>query len=91
MTLRSLRDNIGVVFQEPFIFARSIEENLRIGKPDATAAEMARALDRAQASDFVRDSPTAWRRSSASAGAISRGANASASPSRGRCSRTRRS
>ena len=33
---RVLRENIGVVFQEPFIFARSIEENLRIGKPDAT-------------------------------------------------------
>ncbi len=44
MTLRSPRDNIGVVFQEPFIFARSIEENLRIGKPDATPAEIALAL-----------------------------------------------
>ena len=41
MTLRSLRANIGVVFQEPFLLARSIEENLRIGKPDATAAEIA--------------------------------------------------
>lgn len=57
MTLRSLRDNIGVVFQEPFIFARSIEENLRIGKPDATPAEMALALERAQASRFVADQP----------------------------------
>jgi glucan exporter ATP-binding protein len=57
MTLRSLRDNIGVVFQEPFILARSIEENLRIGKPDATPAEIALALDRAQASEFVRDQP----------------------------------
>ncbi|MGD0562177.1 MAG: glucan ABC transporter ATP-binding protein/ permease [Roseiarcus sp.] len=57
MTLRSLRDNIGVVFQEPFIFARSIEENLRIGKPDATPAEIALALERAQASEFVRDQP----------------------------------
>ena len=35
MTLASLRANIGVVFQEPFLLARSIEENLRIGKPDA--------------------------------------------------------
>ncbi len=57
MTLRSLRDNIGVVFQEPFVFARSIEENLRIGKPDATPAEIALALERAQASAFVRDQP----------------------------------
>jgi ATP-binding cassette subfamily B protein len=57
MTLASLRGNIGVVFQEPFIFARSIEENLRIGKPDATPAEIALALERAQASEFVRDQP----------------------------------
>ncbi len=56
-TLQSLRDNIGVVFQEPFIFARSIEENLRIGKPDATPAEMERALEQAQAIEFVRRSP----------------------------------
>jgi ABC-type multidrug transport system fused ATPase/permease subunit len=52
-----LRDNIGVVFQEPFLFARSIEENLRIGKPDATAAEIAAALERAQASGFVDGQP----------------------------------
>ncbi len=57
ITLESLRDNIGVVFQEPFIFARSIEENLRIGKPDATKAEMELALELAQAIDFVRRSP----------------------------------
>ena len=53
MTLTSLRANIGVVFQEPMLFARSIEENLRIGKPDASDAEIALALERAQASDFV--------------------------------------
>jgi ATP-binding cassette subfamily B protein len=57
MTLASLRDNIGVVFQEPFIFARSIEENLRIGDPQASPEEIALALDRAQASAFVRDQP----------------------------------
>ncbi|WP_158817221.1 glucan ABC transporter ATP-binding protein/ permease [Methylocapsa sp. S129] len=57
MTLQSLRNNIGVVFQEPFLFARSIEENLRIGKPDASAAEIAAALDRAQASAFVAGQP----------------------------------
>ena len=57
LTLRSLRDNIGVVFQEPFILSRSIEENLRIGKPDATPAEIALALARAQASDFVAAQP----------------------------------
>jgi ATP-binding cassette, subfamily B, beta-glucan exporter len=53
ITLMSLRRNIGVVFQEALLFNRSIEENLRVGKPDATATEIADALKRAQASDFI--------------------------------------
>jgi ATP-binding cassette, subfamily B, beta-glucan exporter len=53
MKLSALRRNIGVVFQEPMLFARSIEENLRVGKPNATQAEIDLALQRAQASDFV--------------------------------------
>jgi ATP-binding cassette, subfamily B, beta-glucan exporter len=53
LTLASLRRNIGVVFQEPMLFARSIEENLRVGKPDATPEEIALALERAQATEFV--------------------------------------
>jgi ATP-binding cassette subfamily B protein len=58
MTLLSLRRNIGVVFQEPLLFARSIEDNLRIGKPDATAEEITLALERAQAADFVARLPS---------------------------------
>lgn len=53
LTLVSLRRNIGVVFQEPMLFARSIEENLRIGKPDASPDEIDTALQRAQAKDFI--------------------------------------
>ena len=53
MTLTSLRRNIGVVFQEPMLFARSIEENLRVGKPDASEEEIARAVELAQARDLV--------------------------------------
>ena len=53
MKLVALRRNIGVVFQEPMLFARSIEENLRVGKPDASEAEIALALERAQASEFI--------------------------------------
>jgi ATP-binding cassette subfamily B protein len=52
-TLVSLRRNIGVVFQEPMLFARTIEENLRIGNPDATDNEIAQALELAQATEFV--------------------------------------
>lgn len=54
--LESLRRNIGVVFQEALLFNRSIEENLKVGKPDATPQEMEDALRRAQASEFIKRS-----------------------------------
>ena len=57
MTLASLRRNIGVVFQEGLLFNRSIAENLRIGKPDATEAELRDAAARAQALDFIDRDP----------------------------------
>jgi ATP-binding cassette subfamily B protein len=56
VTLTSLRRNIGVVFQEALLFNRSIEENLRVGKPDATEAEMRKAAERAQALEFIERS-----------------------------------
>jgi ATP-binding cassette subfamily B protein len=57
MTLASLRRNIGVVFQEPMLFARSIEENMRVGKHEATDEEIALAIERAQAKDFIDRQP----------------------------------
>lgn len=56
ITLTSLRRNIGVVFQEALLFNRSIAENLRVGKPDATEAEIRKAAERAQALDFIERS-----------------------------------
>ncbi|MGB3447327.1 MAG: glucan ABC transporter ATP-binding protein/ permease [Xanthobacteraceae bacterium] len=53
MTLSALRRNIGVVFQEALLFNRSIADNLRVGKPDATLEEMRTAAARAQALDFI--------------------------------------
>lgn len=52
-TLQSLRRNIAVVFQEPMLFARTIRENLEVGRADATEAEMMDALERAQALEFI--------------------------------------
>jgi ATP-binding cassette, subfamily B, beta-glucan exporter len=52
--LSALRRNIGVVFQEALLFNRSIAENLRVGKSDATEAEMRDAVERAQALDFIK-------------------------------------
>jgi len=51
--LSALRRNIGVVFQEALLFNRSIAENLRVGKSDATEAEMRDAAERAQALEFI--------------------------------------
>jgi ATP-binding cassette subfamily B protein len=53
LTLTALRRNIGVVFQEALLFNRSIAENLRVGKPDATEEEMRKAAERAQALEFI--------------------------------------
>ncbi len=53
LTLAGLRRNIGVVFQEPMLFARSIEENLRVGAPDATPADIAAALAGAHVTEVV--------------------------------------
>src|SRR5205085_12525981 len=49
MKLSGLRRNIGVVFQEGMLFNRSIGENLRVGRPDATDQELRDAAARAQA------------------------------------------
>ncbi|MGO9399647.1 MAG: glucan ABC transporter ATP-binding protein/ permease [Xanthobacteraceae bacterium] len=57
LTLTGLRRNIGVVFQETLLFNRSIAENLRVGKADATEADMRAAAARAQALDFIERNP----------------------------------
>jgi ATP-binding cassette subfamily B protein/subfamily B ATP-binding cassette protein MsbA len=49
----SLRDAIGYVTQESYLFNQTIRENLLLGKPDATDEELWRALDLACAKDFV--------------------------------------
>src|SRR6201997_2077040 len=56
LTLTALRRNIGVVFQEALLFNRSIADNLRVGKQDATEAEMRAAAARARALEFIERS-----------------------------------
>jgi ATP-binding cassette, subfamily B, bacterial len=51
--LRRLREAIGVVTQESFLFNGSIRENLLMGKPAATDAELWRAVDAANARSFI--------------------------------------
>ncbi len=52
-----LRQNIAMVTQESFLFNGTTAENLRMGKPDATEAEMWEVLAAANAADFVRRMP----------------------------------
>lgn len=59
-TLASLRRNIGVVFQESAMFYRTIAENLRIGRPDATDVELEAAAREAQAHDFIAAQPQGY-------------------------------
>ena len=58
--LESLRRNIGVVFQDSTMFYRSIADNLRIGKPDATQAELEEAAKLAEAHDFIMRQPQGY-------------------------------
>ncbi|TBW37227.1 glucan ABC transporter ATP-binding protein/ permease [Siculibacillus lacustris] len=53
VTVDSIRRAIGVVFQDPGLFDRSIAENLRIGKPDASDEEIRRAARFAEAEGFI--------------------------------------
>src|SRR6516225_4754375 len=55
--LRTLREAIGVVTQESFLFNGSIRENLLMGKPTATDAELWRAVDAANARQFIERVP----------------------------------
>jgi ABC-type multidrug transport system fused ATPase/permease subunit len=55
--LHALREAIGVVTQESFLFNGSIRENLLMGRPDATDAELWRAVDAANARQFIERLP----------------------------------
>jgi ABC-type multidrug transport system fused ATPase/permease subunit len=54
-----LRQNISLVQQEPILFATTIEENLRMGKAEATMDEMVEACRMANAHDFIAKLPEA--------------------------------
>jgi ATP-binding cassette subfamily B protein len=57
VTLGSLRRQIGVVPQEPFLFAGSIRENVAFARPDATEAEIWAAVDAVGLRDLVERTP----------------------------------
>jgi ATP-binding cassette subfamily B protein len=53
--LNSLRQKIGIVFDEPFLFSTSIGENISYGNPNASDAEIHEAAKKAQAYNFISD------------------------------------
>jgi ATP-binding cassette subfamily B protein len=56
LTIDSLRSVVGFAFEDATLFSMSVRENLTLGRPDATDAEIDEAIDIAQAG-FVRDLP----------------------------------
>lgn len=60
VALDELRGVIGVVPQEPMLFAGTIRDNLLYGNPDATPEEIEEAARRAHAHDFVRHFPDGY-------------------------------
>jgi ABC-type multidrug transport system fused ATPase/permease subunit len=60
-TLASLRRQIGIVTQEPFLFSGTIEENIRYGRPQATEGELWQAAKVANAFDFIAALPEGFR------------------------------
>jgi ATP-binding cassette subfamily B protein len=60
ITLRSLRRNVGVVQQDVYLFAGTVFENIRYGKPDATKEEVIEAAKKANAHDFILSLPDGY-------------------------------
>ncbi|KAJ6421660.1 hypothetical protein OIU84_028940 [Salix udensis] len=60
LQLRWLRDQIGLVNQEPALFATTILENIRYGKPDATMEEVEAATSAANAHSFISLLPNGY-------------------------------
>lgn len=55
VTLKSLRKEIGVMLQDPFVFSGSIMENIRYGRLDATDEEVIEAAKIVRADDFIKE------------------------------------
>ncbi len=60
VTLTSLRREIGVIAQDPFLFSATVRENIAFGRPDASADEVERAARLAQAHEFIEALPDGY-------------------------------
>lgn len=60
MNLTWLRQQIGVVSQEPVLFGNTIAENIRYGRIDVTQGEIEQAAKEANAHTFIKELPQVW-------------------------------
>jgi ATP-binding cassette subfamily B protein len=60
VTLRSLRREIGVIPQDPFLFSATVRENLAFGRPEAPEEELVHAARLAQAHEFIERLPDGY-------------------------------
>ena len=60
VTMKSLRSQIGVVLQDPFLFNGTVAENISYGQPDAMMRQVIAAAKAANAHDFIMDFPDAY-------------------------------
>jgi ATP-binding cassette subfamily B protein len=60
VTLTSLRENVGVVLDEPFLFSVSIRDNIAYGRPDASLEEIQAAALAANADEFIVRLPNGY-------------------------------
>ena len=61
VTLNSLRSQMGIMLQDPFIFSGTIEDNIRYGKLDATEEEIIDAAKAVRAHDFIAEMEKGYR------------------------------
>jgi ABC-type multidrug transport system fused ATPase/permease subunit len=59
-TLRSLRSQVGLVPQDPYLFSTSLRENIALGRPDATEDEVREAARLAALADFIESLPEGY-------------------------------
>jgi ATP-binding cassette subfamily B protein len=60
VTLTSLRREIGVISQDPFLFSSTVRENIAFGRPDATEEDVEEAARLAQAHEFIETLPQGY-------------------------------
>ncbi len=61
LSMESLRQNVGIVLQDSFLFSGSIEENIRYGNDHAMHAQVVEAAKMANAHEFIQDLPKGYK------------------------------